>query len=327
MKEPLKGLRAGPHILRLSKEGFADVHQFVDVVYNRTSTLDVDVSTNAVAGVLVEAESKAGHGSIFLVSAEPGIEIRIDGEPAGSTPLGEPIKGIPAGTHRISLRQEGMEPFVQEFVVVAGQRTDIAIDRQGSTLNAAVFQTVAANAQLPTVEQIRAEAAIDRAARQRHRPPPGEPTWKRTAGLSALGAGVAAFGAATYFGIRVAALQTDATATVKGLWLDDQGVYRCDRLTLEECEARHRQLFNIQKRAKTNETLEWIGLGGGTGLVLAGSMLLAWEWYQTGLFGFSPLREPGPGEVPMNEAPPLTLRPSASPLPEGGVAFVLLGQF
>jgi len=104
---PFEKLRAGPHILRLSKPGFSDLYQFVDVSYNRNTTVTADLRSNTISGAIVEAVAKAGLGSIFVASQTAGIEIRIDGEPHGTTMLTAPIASVPAGHRRISLRLGG----------------------------------------------------------------------------------------------------------------------------------------------------------------------------------------------------------------------------
>src|SRR5262249_55231762 len=106
LKAPLKNLAAGPYILHVAKEGFADVYQFVDVTYNRAATITVSLATNTISGAIA-VESDTGFGQVFVVANKPGVEIRIDSEPKGSTPLAAPITQIVAGKRRLSLRLGG----------------------------------------------------------------------------------------------------------------------------------------------------------------------------------------------------------------------------
>src|SRR5207247_390910 len=124
---PLPGLPAGPHILRLSKAGFADLNQFVDVVYQRNSTVTVDLANNTIAGLIVEVESKTGFGSLYVACSQDGVEIRVDGEPKGQTPLGKPIEKIAAGRRRVSMRKEGFTAYSQEVDIKANRRLDLGV--------------------------------------------------------------------------------------------------------------------------------------------------------------------------------------------------------
>ncbi|MEO0812329.1 MAG: PEGA domain-containing protein, partial [Myxococcota bacterium] len=53
LKGKLQGLSAGPYILKVSKDGFINVYQFVDVVYRRVSTYQVSLNQNTIASTLV----------------------------------------------------------------------------------------------------------------------------------------------------------------------------------------------------------------------------------------------------------------------------------
>ncbi|MCK5689989.1 PEGA domain-containing protein, partial [Myxococcota bacterium] len=126
--DALNGLRAGPHILRVTKEGFDDIHQFVDVIYKRSSTVRIDLDSNIISGVIVEAESTTGFGHITLLANEPDLKIRIDGEPRGQTHLDGPITDIPAGMRKISLRKKGLEPLSITIEIKEGMRSEMAFE-------------------------------------------------------------------------------------------------------------------------------------------------------------------------------------------------------
>ena len=280
MSEGLKSLRAGPHILRVTKSGFADLYQFVDVVFNRSSTIEVDLSTTTLVGVMVESESQTGLGELFVIAREPGIEVRIDGEPKGSTPFATPIVGIPAGKRRISLRKEGTEPLVREVDIVAGKRTDMLLDRQGATLVSANVAVVETSAPLP---QSAAALAASSSVGAGPTPlatdtvPPG-PTWRTYSGVAAAGAGVLGLVAGGVFALRVSGLNADARAQVAHLKLLSGNTYSCTDLSQQACQDRATKLKQIADRNSQAQSLEAIGFIAGGSLLIAGGALFTWDY-------------------------------------------------
>ncbi len=308
LKKPLKHLRAGPHILRVAKAGFSDLYQFVDVIYKRSSTISVDLSTTTVTGVIVEAESQSGHGELFVIADEPGIEIRIDGEPRGTTPLKKPIKGIPAGLRHVSLRKEGSAPVLTDVEVRAGQRTDVDVRRDKTGLGAQVYQVVLANAPLPNKKTV--------AARPPEPPPgidkPARPmTWRMLAGIAGGGLGVVGLGVGTYFGLRAHALAADARRQVVGLE-QQGGAYQCKDLGRTSCLQRTANLTRLNQQGAHAQTGFYIAMVSGAVLATAGGALLYWELYAT--------PSPKDGVETPTAVPPV--QASVSPLP-GGARFDL----
>lgn len=127
LEKPIVGLRAGPHIVRISKEGFADLYRFVDVVYRRAATVKIDLTNNTVEGRIAEQESPTGYGQLFVVGAAD-LEVRLDGEPRAKTPLDRAMQRVPAGSRLLSFHGEGLTASKQHVIVERGRRTDIGVE-------------------------------------------------------------------------------------------------------------------------------------------------------------------------------------------------------
>lgn len=65
-------------------------------------------------------------GRLAIVCAVSGVEVSIDGKPAGTTPLAGPIWATP-GPHQIAARREGMAPDVQDVAVAAGSEGTVTL--------------------------------------------------------------------------------------------------------------------------------------------------------------------------------------------------------
>ena len=148
-------IRAGLHVLRLSKPGYSDINRFVDVIYNRSSTMVADFGGTDVSVAIVKKISDTGFGELWVVTPESGLEMRVDGEPVGTTPLQKAIAQVPAGQRRLSFRQAGHPATVTDIHVKAGQRLDLryeATDHGGHVTNLG-YQ--ASGAPLPTADSAR----------------------------------------------------------------------------------------------------------------------------------------------------------------------------
>ena len=278
INEPLKGLRAGPHILRISKTGFADLYQFVDVVYNRTATVEVDLSTNTLVGVLVETESQSGVGQLYVAATEAGLEVRIDGEPRGTTILNGPIANVPAGKRRISVRKPGFEPVVREIEIAAGRRTDVSVTRVGTLLVAVSVEIVDAAAPLPSG----IVAGTPAGALGAGSTIPLERSWRFGGGLGVAAAGLVGLAVGAYGASRVSSLNADTRSTIAGLTTTSSGAYACANLGLTECQARSTKLRSLASDAGRAETLEAVGFAAGGALLVTGGALVLWDLVRTG---------------------------------------------
>lgn len=60
------------------------------------------------------------------VTAEPGTEIVIDGEPVGSAPLERPLP-LDLGTHKLTAEKAGFRPFTASFEIAGGAETKLDV--------------------------------------------------------------------------------------------------------------------------------------------------------------------------------------------------------
>lgn len=309
---PLTGLAAGPSILRVSKQGFADLYQFVDVAYRRTTTLTVDLSSTTISGVIVEQESATGFGSLFVLSNQAGVEIRVDGEPKGLTPIGGALTDVPAGKRRLSLRKPGLEPVVQEIDIEKGMRTDVGVDASGSKIVFASFRVVVPATPLPdnitledSLELVNPGVSVAGAPQTR-----GPSTWFYT-GLGTAGAGLVAAAVGGYFSMKIVGLNNDGEALQKKV---DDGTFEGD------ARAEGDRLDADGEAAERNQ---WRAYGAAAGLLVVGGALMGWDmltWDEPVSAGTTNVDSgPGaPGQPPGRSPGQYTLR--VLPLPSGAAA-------
>ena len=280
LKQPLKNLPAGAYILHVSKDGFADLYQFVDVVYNKTTTITASLATNTVTGALA-VDSESGFGQVFVVATEPDVEIRIDGEPKGFTPLEGAISQVKAGTRRLSLRRGSGAPLVKELPVEAGARTDVGVivDEQGN-MNAVIVVS-RADAPLPIdpsmVGQTTSAGAVT--AVSGTMPEPAGHSWAFPAGIAVAGAGAASLIVAGVFAAKVRSDNNQADDYEADL---DNGITERNGEAIGGTGGLLDELNNSGESAERNQ---WIFLGVGGGLLAAGGLLLAadhWHWFGLG---------------------------------------------
>jgi len=307
---PIMGLTAGPHILRVSKPGFADVNRFVDVVYKRNSTITVDLENATISGLIVEQVSKTGFGSLFVAANEAGIEVRIDGEPKGSTPL-EPIDKVEAGQRRLSFRKEGFEPLAEEVEIVIDQRTELAVTLTETGLILAATRIAALEAGLPSYEDLVGVTS-----------PVGpvvvtgpvvwEPGWKFWTGIGLGGAAVVSFGVASLAGAKVNKAEEDASALPEFDHVADEGDPVCEELKSDNTCARG-PLARIDRSGKTWSNTHIATLAAGGGLAALGLGFIIWDI----------MSDPAPAEA---ETSTQVMGFDVAPLPGGGQV-VLSGSF
>ena len=69
------------------------------------------------------AQLKQSVGEVVIESDQPGSNVVIDGQQAGTTPL-QPV-GVNAGTHTVRISKEGFEAFEAQVLVAGGQRETV----------------------------------------------------------------------------------------------------------------------------------------------------------------------------------------------------------
>jgi predicted Ser/Thr protein kinase len=93
-------LSPGNHSIVIVKEGFSVIQRNIVIDPGNPSTLSVDLS--------------APSGEINIVTTPPGIDVLIDGQPAGKTPLQKAAK---VGKHTYTLQAPGMDPYSSTFEI------------------------------------------------------------------------------------------------------------------------------------------------------------------------------------------------------------------
>lgn len=292
LDERIQDLPAGPYIMRVSKQGFSDVYQFVDVAYRNVTTYRVSLNQNMIASTLVEQESERGFGDLYVYASSGEFELRIDGDPRGRVPLGgAPVTEVAAGERRVSLRYPGGEPLVQPVTVEPGRRTDIVIEEGPEGYQVRTVEIVDAGSPLP---ETRLAAVASEPAPQALRREPGSFGWRLTTGLVLGGLGVAGLGAGAYFGNQVASLDDEARA------LEQNGPYPNGAPEL----ARAAELNDEGATAESNQQLAYVA---GGALIAIGAGLVIWDF----------ARMAGEDDAaPPPTSPEITV--TASPLPGGG---------
>jgi hypothetical protein len=274
LAKPIAGLTAGPHILRVSKPGFSDVNQFVDVVYKRNSTITVDLENATISGLIVEQVSKTGFGALFLVANEAGIEVRIDTEPKGVTPV-EPIQKVEAGKRRLSLRKEGFPPLAQEVEVLVDQRTELAVTLTDDGLAISATRISALDAGLPSYEDlVGVTQPVGPVAGGSEVWAPG---WKFWTGIGLGGAAVASFAVASGAGIKVQNLEERATELNRDFdGTADENDEVCTELRANRtCKAG--ALRDVDDDGKMWSNIHIATLAAGGGLAALGLGFILWD--------------------------------------------------
>ena len=291
---PLKGtldaLRAGPHILRVTKPGFADVNQFVDVVYKRNATVSIDLANNTIGGLIVEVESKTGFGELWVVGSSPGLEIRVDGEPKGVTPLAGAIVKVAAGKRRVSFRGENIEPQVQEVEIKANTRVDIALTVEGDKITLAKRLESSPGAPTPSYDDmIGAAKPSTPAVTATLAPAPWTPGWRFYAGVVTGGLAVVGLGVGSFYGNRVRVAKSQARALsaeyeVKRVSLDEADQKSAADICKEayaDGTCRTGRLARTDSTGKRAQVLELASFGVGAVLAAAAVGFVLWDMTST----------------------------------------------
>lgn len=117
----IPGLSAGNHSVLVVKEGFAVFQRNIEIDSGRATTLSAQLS--------------APGGEVNIITTPPGIDVMIDGEPAGKTPLQKAAK---LGKHTFTLQTPGMDPYTSSFEIrsdgfVVTKRIDLSGAVEAST--------------------------------------------------------------------------------------------------------------------------------------------------------------------------------------------------
>ncbi|MCB9588626.1 MAG: PEGA domain-containing protein [Polyangiaceae bacterium] len=109
------------------------------------------VSLSAPGYFPEEREVQAAEGGIVAVdvrlrpqpakisiTTESGAEVRVDGRPAGVTPLNGPLE-LEAGTHLITVSRTGREPYSKELDLSRGEKRTLNVDLEVTTQRVASY--------------------------------------------------------------------------------------------------------------------------------------------------------------------------------------------
>ena len=109
---PFSGrVRRGRHELRVTKTGFQDFSQWIELRAGET---------RAQAVTLVQARIA---GSLLVAGDVPGAEVFVDGTPRGNSPV--VIDDLDPGPHSVEIRAAGLNPWTQTVAVAGGQRATV----------------------------------------------------------------------------------------------------------------------------------------------------------------------------------------------------------
>jgi serine/threonine-protein kinase len=101
---------AGTHQVVVSKEGYGDFLQFVNIEGGKTVRIDAQLS-----------EAK---GEVVVATTPPGLEVWIDGKSMGSSPV---HVTLPVGNHKYTVRRQGWEPYEGTVNVRSGAQMTVRV--------------------------------------------------------------------------------------------------------------------------------------------------------------------------------------------------------
>ncbi len=105
-------VKPGRHKVRLSAPGYFPEER------------EVEAAEGGVVAVDVRLQPQPARIS---VRTEDDAEVRVDGRPVGTTPLGAPLE-LPAGSHLITITRTGRKPYSKEVDLARGERATLDAD-------------------------------------------------------------------------------------------------------------------------------------------------------------------------------------------------------
>lgn len=104
-------LRRGRHELRVTKTGFQDFSQWIELRSGETRAQAITLVPARIAG------------SLLVAGDVPGAEVLIDGTPRGNSPI--VVDDLDPGPHSVEIRAQGLPPWTQTVAVEGGQRATV----------------------------------------------------------------------------------------------------------------------------------------------------------------------------------------------------------
>lgn len=105
-------VKPGRHKVRLTAPGYFPEER------------EVEAAEGGVVAVDVRLQPKPAR---LTLRAEDDAEVRVDGRPVGTTPLGAPIE-LPAGSHLVTITRTGRKPYSKEVDLARGERRTLDAD-------------------------------------------------------------------------------------------------------------------------------------------------------------------------------------------------------
>ncbi|MBI2897145.1 MAG: PEGA domain-containing protein [Deltaproteobacteria bacterium] len=104
-------VRRGRHELRITRSGFIDVSQWLELRAGETRAQTIVLQQARVAG------------SLLVAGDVPGAEVFVDGAPRGNSPV--VVDDLDVGPHTVEIRAPNLPPFTQTVAVQGGQRVTV----------------------------------------------------------------------------------------------------------------------------------------------------------------------------------------------------------
>lgn len=267
--------RAGVHILRVSKEGYTDVNRFVEIAMNRATTLTVDLSATTVNVGVDMIATKEESGALFVVTDEPGFEIRVDGEPVGVTPLAGALAHLPPGQRTLSLRKPGRPVVTQTVNIVTGKRSDFALTSEpDGVLKVQLMKMSPMDAPLPTKEDaLPFTTPAPKTVTTVAEAPITESSWRTPAGIAAGSAGFVAVVVGIFYGNDARQFNNEAAGIINQI-NSGQVTTVDERVKLEN------RLQSLNSKGPQATKVEEGTLIGGAGLLAIGGALVLWDYFR-----------------------------------------------
>jgi hypothetical protein len=111
-------LARGHHTIAARKQGYLPRIESVQIEGGETVRVSLE---------LVASEPVLAMGQLVVACEVPAVEVVVDGERRGTTPLSAPLL-LPAGTRSLRLSRTGYEPFERRVAVVSGGASRVACD-------------------------------------------------------------------------------------------------------------------------------------------------------------------------------------------------------
>jgi hypothetical protein len=115
----------------ISKEGYDDYQQSVNIEGGKTNTLDASLSVP--------------RGEVTIITTPPGFDVSIDGKLIGPSPA---RASVVAGSHNYTVRRPGAAPYENTFKVTSGAIMNVRVNLGGEGTGIVQVRTIPSGATL-----------------------------------------------------------------------------------------------------------------------------------------------------------------------------------